>query len=531
MQTENIKKTALEYLKHNISVIPVARDKKPLIKWQEFQTRIALISELDQWIKDYPDMQLGIVTGKISNLIVVDIDDPKIDLTWLPETAIVKTGSGGFHYYYAYTSTFSNKARIKESIDIRADGGYVIAPPSYNLKGQYIVVKKMDCQPFPVHLFTEQKENIYIPTETEYPGYGQGQRNNEMTKYIGHLVAKVHPSEWKNIAWKFAKEANQKNVPPINEFELNTIFQSICQKEKNSVSNRWYKQIDKKDIRLKIKNDYKSRYTWGTRGLDTSLAIIKRGNFIIVGAKRGSGKTTFTFDMACKNALLAHRVLYISLEMEGDKIKEDFARKYAGWKIAEEYDYEIPEHKQIAFERKIKEINSIEYLFFRGMRRGKSVSWENIVELINEFDDLDLIFIDNLDLIEGEPKENDLERQKRITKNIMGLTAEKQIPIVLIHHHRKNKVDDKKNDSDELAGSGKIGDNADIILKISKCADPDAPYPEKYKSRIYQQKGRGYPEAIKTVYFIKGSFEDEAPFFEDYDSYSASLNKTDYFNE
>jgi hypothetical protein len=514
MQT--IEQAGIEYLKKNISVIPVSREKKPLIQWAEFQKRRATETEFRQWLRDFPDMQIAAVTGKISGLLVVDIDQVDMDISWLPETATIRSGSGGTHLYYAYTPGFSNKARIKENIDIRGDGGYIILPPSFNLKGQYKTIKAMNCAPFPVHLFTKSEQGAvnYQTIKTEYTGYGQGQRNDEMTRYIGHLLAKIHPSEWETIAWQIAVEANAKNTPPLSEYELKSIFQSISNKEKHNTTERWYKKEEKKktdkvECNLIVKKDYLSRYTWGTRGLDTGLAIIKRGNFIIIGASRNSGKTSWSFDFACKNALLGHKVLYISLEMEEIKIKEDFARKYSGITIEEEYDYTVPPTKKEAFQRKMDEISSIKNLFFRGVRRGNGVSWDAVVKIINEFTDLDLIFIDNLDLIEGLPGEQDNDRQKRITKKIMGLTTDKQIPVILIHHHRKKSGKDYG--SDELAGSGKIGDNADIIIKIERNVDPNAPYPDKYESRLYQQKGRGYPQTMKVIYFIKGSFEDVPP--------------------
>jgi len=514
-----IKQAGEAYIAKNISIIPVGKDKKPLIEWKNFQTKRATKQDLYLWLACFPEMQLGIVTGKISNLIVVDVDDPKMDLSWLPETVVVKTGSGGFHFYYQYSPGVSNKAGIREKVDIRGDGGYVVAPPSRNLNGEYKVFKNGRTVPFPEGLFLQAPKTHYTQIQTEYEGFSEGRRNDEMTRYIGHLLAKIHPTEWDKIAWKMSLEANRKNTPPLQERELKIIFDSIAGKEKTGNNDRWYKQQEALQTRLIVKNaeDYKDRYTWGTRGLDTTLAIIKRGNFIIVGAKRGSGKTTFTFDLACKNALLGHHVLYVSLEMEEQKIKEDFARKFASITVEEEYDYSVPEYKKMAFDNKIAEINGIDRLYFRGMRRGEAVDWGAIIKIINEFDNLDLIIIDNLDLIEGERNENDLERQKRITRRIMGLTAEKQIPIVLIHHHRKSgKGGGKDYGSDELAGSGKIGDNADVILKITRCGDADSEYPEKYRSVITQQKGRGYQNTSRSVFFVKGSFEDDAPSEEDY---------------
>lgn len=260
---------------------------------------------------------------------------------------------------------------------------------------------------------------------------------------------------------------------------------------------------------IKQPKDYPLRYTWGTREMDIAFAIIKRTNFIVLAAKRSSGKTTLAFDMACKNAMLGHKVLFISLEMDEEDIKDDFGRKYAGITVEEELDYKIPEGKQIAYQKKIAEINSLSNLSIKGVRRGGGASWDSILEIISFHDELDLIYIDNLDLIEAIDKENDLDRQKRIVKNIMGFTSSRKIPIILIHHYRKSFGKDRG--MDEMAGSGKIGDGADRVVKVTRNQKEGAPYPEKYRSTVYLQKGRGYPESFKEVYFIQGTFVDKAP--------------------
>lgn len=287
-------------------------------------------------------------------------------------------------------------------------------------------------------------------------------------------------------------------------------------------------QFEEKEIKKQIeelskpviKKDYKLRYTWGTTELNNSFAIIKRKDFIVIGAKRSAGKTTYTFDMACKNALLGHKVLYLSLEMDVDEIKEDFARKYAGITIGEEYHYKIPEQKQKAMKRKIDEIENIKTLIFEGIRRGEGTTWRMIEVLIEKYEGLDMIFIDNLDLINGEQGEDNNDKQIRVTKKIMNFTANYQIPIVLIHHYRKGGQGKKDYGMDELGGSGKISDNADRVVKISRCQNPEAEYPEKYESVIHLQKARGYCEAMKTIYFIKGTFTDTPPLEEKQVEYS-----------
>jgi hypothetical protein len=69
-------KYALEYAKlNNYSIIPIGVNKKPLIKWQEYQERRASPKEIAAWWGEYEDANIGIVTGKISGITVIDIDN------------------------------------------------------------------------------------------------------------------------------------------------------------------------------------------------------------------------------------------------------------------------------------------------------------------------------------------------------------------------------------------------------------------------------------------------------------------------
>jgi hypothetical protein len=82
-----------------------------------------------------PDGLLAIRTGAVSGLLVVDIDPRhggRLDPTLMPRTACVATGGGGWHLYYQHpdTPTLSRPLPDRAGIDIKADGGYVVAPPS-----------------------------------------------------------------------------------------------------------------------------------------------------------------------------------------------------------------------------------------------------------------------------------------------------------------------------------------------------------------------------------------------------------------
>lgn len=134
---------ALKYRKLGFSIIPVGKDKKPLIQWQRYQKEKASAKQIKDWWKKWPDANIGIITGTVSGLAVIDIDtdDGKEEIQkYIPDSLLmptVNTPSGGQHYYFKCPDTkLSNNARTVPGCDLRANGGYVVAPPSSNGNGK-----------------------------------------------------------------------------------------------------------------------------------------------------------------------------------------------------------------------------------------------------------------------------------------------------------------------------------------------------------------------------------------------------------
>lgn len=132
---------ALKYLDLGYSVIPIKPgDKRPLIKWEAYQKRKASSDEVRAWWKKNPNANIGIVTGNISGIDVVDCDSDKgVDalnefLSDSLRVPISKTPKG-YHYYFKHRSGLQNGVRILEDCDLRTSGGYIVAPPSYNVEG------------------------------------------------------------------------------------------------------------------------------------------------------------------------------------------------------------------------------------------------------------------------------------------------------------------------------------------------------------------------------------------------------------
>ncbi len=157
---------ALKYRAMGISVIPLKpRDKTPLLPWQEFQSRIATEAEIRQWFATNPSANVGIVTGRVSNLAIVDLDGPEgiaygLSLG-LASPVTVRTGNGKQLYYRHPGANVCNAVKKYPGVDVRGDGGYVVAPPSVHPNGKTYVWELGSLghttllSLFPVSLFTE----------------------------------------------------------------------------------------------------------------------------------------------------------------------------------------------------------------------------------------------------------------------------------------------------------------------------------------------------------------------------------------
>jgi hypothetical protein len=144
----DLREFALRYAAHGWSVIPIEpRGKRPLVSWLEFQQRPATRAEIEGWYRRWPDANVGVVTGSVSGLVVVDVDDRdggaeslaalELDHGPLAATVEAATGGGGRHVYFAHPGgTVASRVGLAPGIDVRGDGGCVVAPPSLHPSGR-----------------------------------------------------------------------------------------------------------------------------------------------------------------------------------------------------------------------------------------------------------------------------------------------------------------------------------------------------------------------------------------------------------
>lgn len=133
---------ALGYAKHGIRVFPCRpNDKRPFAGTHGCLDATTNLDTIRKWWRDYPDANVAIATG--AGLVVLDIDTKgdangwesfdKLLRTHGPHTATrwAQTPSGGAHFYFRVKCELRNStSKLAPGIDVRGDGGYVLAPPS-----------------------------------------------------------------------------------------------------------------------------------------------------------------------------------------------------------------------------------------------------------------------------------------------------------------------------------------------------------------------------------------------------------------
>jgi len=247
----------------------ISRGKRPLkgSSWESLQTEKPESDLVDSWKRKIvrEDLNIGLITGKLSNLFVVDFDyeyGGDITLGKLIDEGIisedmpsVKTPHGR-HFYFKFPEheELRNTAKRAPGLDTRGEGGYVVSAPSKLDDGEYTWVTEIssfiELPEVPEGLVDLLKKSQQVPTVGGVPEYssllegvGQGQRNNTAAMLAGHFLNKGISSP---EVLAIISSWNDKNDPPLGRTELETVVSNIRAKEIT-------KRIDSKPSQIEYK--------------------------------------------------------------------------------------------------------------------------------------------------------------------------------------------------------------------------------------------------------------------------------------
>lgn len=145
-----------------------------------------------------PRMNVGIATGEHSKMWVLDVDDLDALAALvaehgpLPPTWTQRTGGGGLQFAFAIPSDFTptnSAGRLPDGIDVRGDGGQIVAAPSVSVKGAYVVTDDRDPAPAPDWLLDLVRPIARITRGLSTTSLGNPRDLDRLAKYAATAVA------------------------------------------------------------------------------------------------------------------------------------------------------------------------------------------------------------------------------------------------------------------------------------------------------------------------------------------------------
>jgi len=308
---------------------------------------------------EHPDANIGVATGEISQLYVLDLDREKPGSTqdgrkhfieWqkkrgercnVENTPVSVTGSGGNQIFYTCDKPlFNNAAQIYKGygVDRRGDGGFCVLPPSIHPNGKkyawknsptrYSVhrpniaaVEYMSGLPAPEHEPIEYNKGYELPGQIT-----EGGRTTEMIRFVGSLVGKWPTLDDEYIKRLVIDENGDRCKPPLTAQELSREVFPAIQRYKSREPEKETPITDPAEYqRLSVANYIDTFWDdpanlaipipTGYKRLDDQLGGGLYTGLYVLGAISTIGKTTFALQMANQMAQAGRDILFYSLEM------------------------------------------------------------------------------------------------------------------------------------------------------------------------------------------------------------------------
>lgn len=243
----------IEYAKqyNNIGwvVMPIRKNSKiPVIKnWSKITSNEETLDKF----KD--DSNIGIIMGKASGIICIDVDVKNqngietletLEAKYgeLSETVMSETPSGGIHYYFKYVEGIRNRKNVGPGIDIQADGTQTVEAPSvvdgieyewvydpfeYEVAELPQAWKDLLCEKGSEDSVTLTTPSFEAPSEVQ-----EGGRNNTIAAYVGSMLGKkLKKKTVLNKALRYNQEACD---PPLDDEEVEQIVNSMIKTDKQN---------------------------------------------------------------------------------------------------------------------------------------------------------------------------------------------------------------------------------------------------------------------------------------------------------
>lgn len=480
-------------------VFPVKpRDKKPLVDgWP--QQASSNVDDIRRMFAQYPGANIGIATGSGSGIVVLDVDaghggeESLLNLVHehgrLPDTPESLTGGGGRHIIFNHPGVMirNSAGKLGPGLDIRGDGGYIVAPPSIHPNGNsYLWEETSKPSKTPVAYPPKWLLEILLANESRRNGnehhepldleeddiIPDGQRNDTLASLAGTMRRRGFTTD--AIYAALWSENNERCRPPLSADEVLAIAKSVSK----------YKPTARPAYSQKEEIKYRKPLTAGEgivqfldllehideRSIPTSIPMfdkntggLERQTLSVLAARPSMGKTTLGWQIA-RSVAHTSRVFFYSLEVSAASLWAKAVCGALGIRWVDVRNGVIADDQRELIVAKAQEMMSMygdRLLVDDGVNTTETI-WQG-AELYRP----DLIVVDHIRLV-ADRGDSEVKRLGEITKVMKEIAKAFNCGFLCLAQLNRGVEgrDNKRPQLSDLRDSGEIEENADMILMM-----------------------------------------------------------------
>lgn len=476
---------ALSYASQGWPVFPLQPNGKQPLTTHGFKEATRDPEQIRQWWSRWPDANVGVVTGRQSGIVVLDVDRKhgvdgvvsagELDL---PPTLVIKTPTGGYHLFYKAPADVIVPRRIsvKPGLDILGEGGYVVAAGSIVNGAYYEIARNRPIADCPEVLINLAQHSVAKPTTAPAPGekVATGSRNQYLTA-MGGKLRRIGFSQDELIAALLVINTTRL-AEPLAESEVRRVATSVARYEPDPGATE---KADESSLLVARPISELLAAVYPPPEFLLEPILVHPGLMMVYGPT-GVAKTYFSLGLglsaSSNHPILKYRpgrqcgVLYVDGELGNRALQDRLRKLIRGHEFMPERFYTLTRDDQAG-----------------GMIPDLNDAGSQIRFLASIPEDVELVILDNLSTLTSftEGKEaNSWESWDAMQRLLLQLRR-RGYSVIVVHHANKGGT--------EQSGTERKLHIMDTVVSLRKHDDPEGQSPGYTDIEVHIKKGRNLP--------------------------------------
>lgn len=468
------------------NVIPLYNNTKApsAINWKEYQFRLSTDEEFEKWFSDPSVTGLGLITGKLSGIVVLDEDIYKQGgkRVAVATGMMAETARKGKHHFFRYVEPIKSSGfREGINVEIKADGGFVVLPPSevviedqikmYNWVDKCSLDELMEITEDMLTPFrgggNDQGESVELMALVNAP---LGTQHNNLRTFALAVLNRFKKKEW-DIAAEVIRIQASKFDPPHPPERVEKMLRDCMQFIEANPKDVVESEIEAEEVKAKTINDISRQRiedrkleaiapSTGWPELDRLIKGFIPSHIYTFTGDTNVGKTAVSCNWAEALRRQKKKTLYIALEPDVNVVEylASIRHRKQFSEVTDEDLFLEDEYIHILLQQDIRTVQDL-IRFLKGMTER-----------------YDLIIIDHIGYFVHSERDY-IQQQSNVIKQLKFLGAEQKSAIVMIAHLRKPGFQKKSQDwvpnQNDISGSAAFKQDSTEVLIAYRPTKPN----------------------------------------------------------